>query len=151
MFITKENRDRLADFYFHDLFVSDISYNVQENFYRVSFAYGADCSRSIGYASCHNVLCFKHSLLCPWSPGTGEALIVSCCSCFDDVQYIINQFDLPNRKYLTIDGKRIYKDIGDPIDISGYFLFSIMLSSGDTIEFLTDKIEVEGVDICSRL
>lgn len=146
MFITKKNRDMLNNFIFHDLFISNVSYNAKTMIYHISFVYDGSYSKPMGDISLYNVLCFKHSHLYPWDSESEGPLIVNCCSCFDDVVYSVNQFNLLNRNYLTIDKKNIYKHIGPPICLDDHFLFCIMLSSGDTIEFLTDKIEIEGID-----
>lgn len=146
MVIIKENQDVLNRFFFHDLYISNISYDVKNVLYEVSLADDMHY-KTKGSIYLDNVLHFKHSLFYPWNADKDGPLIISSCYVVNDIPYVVDQLNLKYRENLTIDNKKIYKSVGPAIELSKYFLFVILLSSGDTLEFLTDKLEVNGIKI----
>lgn len=144
MIIKKENPHEFKQLDLHDFYISKISYDVKYNVYQILLTGGDFNNKFMGSITLYNVLYFKQSHFQPWNAEDGP-LIVNTCDIFPDVEHAIDQFNFVHRRQLCIQDKQIYKAVGPSTDISDYFLFSILLTSGDTIEFLTDRIEIEGV------
>lgn len=145
MIIKKEYPHEFRQLDLHDFDISNISYDVQENAYQIRIT-GGDFNNKVRRSiMLYDVLYFKHSHFQPWNAEDGP-LIINVCDILSDVECAISQFNFVHRRQLCIQDKQIYKAAGSSIDISNYFLFSILLTSGDTIDILTDRIEVENVD-----
>ena len=145
MIIKKESPHEFKQLDLHDFYISKIFYDIQDNIYQICLTGGDFNNKVKRTIMSYNVLYFKHSHFQPWNAEDGP-LIINICDIYSDIECAINQFNFVHRRQLCIQDKQIYKAAGSSIDISNYFLFSILLTSGDTIDILTDRIEVENVE-----
>lgn len=102
-----------------------------------------------------NYLGFQASNIQPWSSVNGFATFsengikahpvapeINHIDIVTDVCYLINTMRIRNRDNLEITYDSIFTQYGRKIDLSTYFGITILLSSGDTIDIITDEMEI---------
>ncbi len=137
MVITKQNKTNLAQISLHDCKIVDVLYRPLEQTCCISYLESnSQIKRAI---QCYDVLHIISSAFNPWG---GVPVWVNHCEIYQDVVYHIEKWNVPNREYLTISPDQIQNSAYGTLNLTDYFVFSILFSSGDKLEIITNKVEL---------